>query len=69
MGDSHYPHVCPECAAACYIGGDQIVRCTNEACRHSDPDLSMGKLEADWEEDTEPQLFHVDFHGNKKWPV
>lgn len=66
-----YPHSCPECGAAAYIGGDQLVRCTREDCMHVDKDLSMAKLADDFEnEDTEPQLFHVDFNGMKiKWPV
>lgn len=70
-----YPHQCPECSAAAYIGGDQLVRCTNEACCFVDPDLDIGKLEreyksewdAAWEdEDTLPQF---DFGSIQiKWP-
>lgn len=67
MRNSHYPHTCPECAAAAYIGGDQSVRCTNEYCMHADPDLDIGKLELDWDdEDTLPQF---DFGSiTIKWP-
>jgi hypothetical protein len=62
MGESMYPHTCPDCTAAAYIGGDQLVRCTNTDCTHADKDLDVGKLEDDytfiWEdEDTEPGLF------------
>lgn len=71
MGDSMYPHECIQCGAAAYIGGDNLCRCTNEECLHADPELSMAKLADEFgEEDTEPQLFHVDFNGMKiKWPV
>lgn len=67
MGDSMYPHTCPECKAAAYIGGDQIVRCTNEDCAHMDPDLDIGKLELDWDEDTLPMFDFKD--AGIKWPV
>lgn len=31
---SHYPHKCPECGAAAYIGGANNVECTGGACRN-----------------------------------
>ncbi len=33
MTNSHYPHKCPECGAAAYIGGDLSVDCSGR-CRH-----------------------------------
>lgn len=60
MGDSMYPHVCVQCGAAAYIGGDNLCRCTNEDCIHADKDLDIGALELDWDEDTLPLFDFTD---------